>query len=101
MATLVESPLGRSVVATTFSGSKDPVSRVGVVGLAALVLAFSTSALAQPRDSAIDAQQPIQARPGGPEVGPGSDKTVDVTKGTRLVLANQAGEVIVRSWDQD
>ena len=47
------------------------------------------------------AQQPIQARPGGPEVGPGSEKTVDVTKGTRLVLSNQAGEVVVRSWDQD
>jgi DUF4097 and DUF4098 domain-containing protein YvlB len=70
-------------------------------GLAAIALAFSTSALAQPRDGSADAQQPIQARPGGPEVGPGSDKTVDVTKGTRLVLSNQAGEVVVRSWDQD
>jgi DUF4097 and DUF4098 domain-containing protein YvlB len=64
-------------------------------------LALGTSAFAQPRDGAIDAQQPIQARPGGPEVGPGSEKTVDVTKGTRLVLSNQAGEVVVRSWDQD
>lgn len=70
-------------------------------GLAALALACSTPAFAQPRDGAIDDQQPIQARPGGPEIGPGSDKTVDVTKGTRLVLSNQAGEVIVRSWDQD
>ena len=77
------------------------MNRFSTLGLAALAFAFSTSALAQPRDSSIDAQQPIQARPGGPEVGPGSDKTVDVTKGTRLVLANQAGEVIVRSWDQD
>jgi len=66
-----------------------------------MVLAFSTAALAQPRDGSTDAQQPIQARPGGPEVGPGSDKTVDVAKGTRLVLNNQAGEVVVRSWDQD
>ena len=70
-------------------------------GLAAMVLACSTTALAQPRDGSADAQQPIQARPGGPESGPGSDKTVDVTKGTRLVLNNQAGEVVVRSWDQD
>jgi DUF4097 and DUF4098 domain-containing protein YvlB len=70
-------------------------------GLAAIAIAFSTSAFAQSRDGSADAQQPIQARPGGPEVGPGSDKTVDVTKGTRLVLSNQAGEVVVRSWDQD
>ena len=64
-------------------------------------LALSTSAFAQPRDGSNDAQQPIQARPGGPDAGPGSEKTVDVTKGTRLVLSNQAGEVVVRSWDQD
>ena len=70
-------------------------------GLTALALAFSTAAFAQPRDGAIDPQQPIQARPGGPDVGPGSEKTVDVAKGTRLVLSNQAGEVVVRSWDQD
>ena len=72
----------------------------GLLG-AALVLAFSTAALAQPRDGSSDPQQPIQARPGGPDIGPGSEKTVDVTKGTRLVLSNQAGEVVVRSWDQD
>lgn len=77
------------------------MNRFPIFGLAAIALAFSTPALAQPRDSSIDAQQPIQARPGGPEVGPGSEKTVDVTKGTRLVLSNQAGEVVVRSWDQD
>ena len=77
------------------------MTRFPIFGLAAIALAFSTSALAQPRDGSADAQQPIQARPGGPEVGPGSDKTVDVTKGTRLVLSNQAGEVVVRSWDQD
>jgi DUF4097 and DUF4098 domain-containing protein YvlB len=71
------------------------------IGLAALALAMSTSALAQPRDGVIDAQQPSQARPGGPDPGPGSEKTIDVTKGTRLVLSNQAGEVVVRSWDQD
>jgi len=100
MVSQIEPPVGRSVVATTSSNWKAPVSRVGVMGLAAIALAFSTSAFAQPRDGSAD-QQPIQARPGGPEVGPGSDKTVDVTKGTRLVLSNQAGEVVVRSWDQD
>ena len=77
------------------------LKKCSTFGLAAIALAFSTSAFAQPRDGSIDAQQPIQARPGGPEVGPGSEKTVDVTKGTRLVLSNQAGEVVVRSWDQD
>jgi DUF4097 and DUF4098 domain-containing protein YvlB len=102
MATLVESPLGRSVVATTSSRSKGPITAVCVaIGLAAIALATSAPAFAQPRDGSIDGQQPIQARPGGPEVGPGSEKTVDVTKGTRLVLSNQAGEVVVRSWDQD
>ena len=78
------------------------MSRFPILGLsAAIVIALSSIAYAQPRDGSIDAQQPIQARPGGPEVGPGSEKTVDVTKGTRLVLSNQAGEVVVRSWDQD
>jgi DUF4097 and DUF4098 domain-containing protein YvlB len=68
---------------------------------AAAALALGTSAFAQPRDGANDPQPPIQARPGGPDAGPGSEKTVDVAKGTRLVLSNQAGEVVVRSWDQD
>src|SRR5688500_16824633 len=102
MATSSESPFGRAGVATTRSHEKDPVSRVRTLfGLAALALAFTSSAFAQPRDCSNDAQQPIQARPGGPEAGPGSEKIVDVTKGTRLVLSNQAGEVVVRSWDQD
>jgi DUF4097 and DUF4098 domain-containing protein YvlB len=72
-----------------------------MIAIGAFALSLSASAYAQPRDGANDAQQPIQARPGGPETGPGSEKTVDVTKGTRLVLNNQAGEVVVRSWDQD
>src|SRR5688572_25100483 len=102
MASLIANPNGRSVVATSSVRSKHPVSPVRVaLGWAALALAFSTPAFAQPRDGGIDAQQPIQARPGGPDVGPGSEKTIEVTKGTRLVLSNQAGEVVVRSWDQD
>jgi DUF4097 and DUF4098 domain-containing protein YvlB len=102
MVSLIESPNGGAVVAAASSGSKSPATAAGVIfGLTAIALAVSTAAFAQPRDGSIDAQQPIQARPGGPEVGPGSEKTVDVTKGTRLVLSNQAGEVVVRSWDQD
>ena len=47
-------------------------------------------------------QPPVQARPGGPDTQtPQSDQTVDVAKGTRLVLSNQAGEVSVRAWDRD
>lgn len=46
-------------------------------------------------------QPPIQARPGGPETSPRTDQTVDVAKGTRLVLNNNAGEVVVRSWDRE
>lgn len=71
-----------------------------IFGVAALAMTLGTPVFAQGRDAAAD-QQPIQARPGGPDNGPGSEKTVDVAKGTRLVLNNQAGEVIVHSWDQD
>src|ERR1700752_1630708 len=46
-------------------------------------------------------QAPIQARPGGPEITPRTNQEVPVTKGTRLVLNNNAGEVVVRSWDRD
>ena len=73
----------------------------GLSILAALVLASAAPSFAQPRDAAGDAQQPIQARPGGPDNSPKSDQTVDAVKGTRLVLSNNAGEVVVRSWDQD
>jgi DUF4097 and DUF4098 domain-containing protein YvlB len=68
---------------------------------AALVVASAAVANAQGRDAAADGQQPIQARPGGPETSPKTDQTIDVAKGTRLVLSNNAGEVVVRSWDQD
>lgn len=71
------------------------------IAVGALALTLSAPAYAQPRDGNSESQQPIQARPGGPESGPGSERTVDVAKGTRLVLSNQAGEVVVRSWDQD
>ncbi|HYE87579.1 MAG TPA: DUF4097 family beta strand repeat-containing protein [Vicinamibacterales bacterium] len=77
------------------------MTKFPIIGWAAIALCAATPAFAQPRDGAVEAQQPIQARPGGPDVGPGSEKTVDVAKGTRLVLSNQAGEVVVRSWDQD
>lgn len=60
------------------------------------------AAAAQDREPAGDAQQPtIQARPGGPENTPRTSQEVPVTKGTRLVLSNNAGEVVVRSWDRD
>ena len=64
-----------------------------------MVVVTSAASVAQP--SLEPQQPPIQARPGGPESAPRSDQTVDVTKGTRLVLSNNAGEVTVRSWDQD
>jgi DUF4097 and DUF4098 domain-containing protein YvlB len=70
-----------------------------------LVLIAATGvAAAQDRSNTpiADAQQPpIQARPGGPESAPRTDQTLDVAKGTRLVLNNNAGEVVVRSWDRD
>jgi DUF4097 and DUF4098 domain-containing protein YvlB len=72
----------------------------GLAVCAAIVLTTSISA-AQDREAGAQAQPPIQARPGGPEASPRTDQTVDVTKGTRLVLSNNAGEVVVRSWDRD
>lgn len=80
------------------------------VTLAALLtcnaLVTITSALAQepaPADqtSAQPQPPPIQARPGAPEGTPRTDQTIDVVKGTRLLLTNNAGEVIVRTWDRD
>lgn len=57
---------------------------------------------AEPAEPAAAGQAPVQARPGGPESdAPKTDQTVDVAKGTRLVLTNQAGEVRVRAWDRD
>jgi DUF4097 and DUF4098 domain-containing protein YvlB len=70
--------------------------------MALLAIVWVTPAMAG-QDSGADAQQqpPIQARPGGPETSPRTDQTVDVVKGTRLVLSNNAGEVVVRSWDRE
>jgi DUF4097 and DUF4098 domain-containing protein YvlB len=68
----------------------------GAIGLAL------TPAAAGAQGSGNNADQaPIQARPGGPESAPRTSQEVPVTKGTRLVLTNNAGEVIVRSWDRD
>jgi DUF4097 and DUF4098 domain-containing protein YvlB len=68
-------------------------------------LALSAPVWAQDRAAAPAADQqqppPIQARPGGPEGSPKTDQTVDVVKGTRLVLTDNAGEVVVRSWDRE
>lgn len=45
---------------------------------------------------------PVQARPGWVENdSPRTDQTVDVAKGTRLVLSSHAGEVVVHAWDRD
>jgi DUF4097 and DUF4098 domain-containing protein YvlB len=65
-----------------------------------LAVSLAASAYAQARDTP-EQQPPIQARPGGPEGAPKTDQTIDVAKGTRLVLTNNAGEVVVRSWDRD
>ena len=65
----------------------------------AFALAASAGPGAQERGDAAQ-QPPIVARPGGPDSTPRTDQTVDVAKGTRLVLSNNAGEVVVRSWDR-
>ena len=48
--------------------------------------------------AAISVELP-QAAPQAP--APASDQTVDVARGTRLTVDNQAGEVIMRAWDRD
>jgi DUF4097 and DUF4098 domain-containing protein YvlB len=62
---------------------------------------FIAPAFAGQERSADPQQPPIQARPGGPESAPQTDQTIDVAQGTRLVVSNNAGEVIVRSWDRN
>jgi DUF4097 and DUF4098 domain-containing protein YvlB len=87
-------------------GERSPrrLLKAGVTVAVALVMAAPATAAplnnaAQPGDTA--QQPPIQARPGGPDSSPKSEQTVDVAKGTRLVVSNNAGEVVVRSWDRD
>lgn len=47
-------------------------------------------------------QAPVQARSGWTgDDAPRTDQTVDVARGTRLVLSSQAGEVVVKAWDRD
>jgi DUF4097 and DUF4098 domain-containing protein YvlB len=72
-----------------------------IVAFAAAALMTVPASAQDIRGDAAQTQPPIQARPGGPESAPRTDQTVDVTKGTRLVLSNNAGEVSVRSWDRD
>ena len=43
----------------------------------------------------------VQAAPQAPVPAPASDQTVDVTQGTRLTVENQAGEVVMRTWDRN
>ena len=37
----------------------------------------------------------------GQQAAPNFDQTVNVTRGTRLSVNNQAGEVVMRTWDRD
>ena len=71
---------------------------------AAIMMVGAGTPTSAAQDNATGTQQqqpPIQARPGGPETAPRTDQTIDVVKGTRLVLSNNAGEVVVRSWERD
>lgn len=64
-------------------------------------LALASPAAGAQADASAAAQPPVQARPGGPDDAPRTDQTVDVTRGTRLVMSNNAGEIVVRAWDRD
>ena len=56
-----------------------------VAAIAWMVLALVTAASAQERETR----------------APRTDKTVPVARGTRLSLQNDAGEVVIRTWDRD
>ena len=60
--------------------------------LAAAIAVESPAAQAAPQAAA-------QPNPQG--LAPASDQTVDVARGTRLTVDNQAGEVVMRAWDRD
>lgn len=83
-----------------------PLALASVLAVVPGALAGSTGASSdgtQTTPAAPQAQAPVQARPGWTDAAesPRTDETVDVAKGTRLVLSSQAGEVIVRAWDRD
>jgi hypothetical protein len=61
--------------------------RSSLVAAAVLTLAAATATFAQNPD-----------RPSRP---PDTDKTVPVTRGSRLSVTNNAGEVVIRTWDRD
>lgn len=81
-------------------------ARALTLALTALLTAASLSAAQTPRPTPATPatpQPPVQARPGWTDAdeSPRTDQTVDVVKGTRLVLSSHAGEVTVRAWDRD
>jgi DUF4097 and DUF4098 domain-containing protein YvlB len=96
---LLSSPVaqGRRLKA---EGRRKKAPRSLMAPLVLLAMSLAASAHAQALDTP-EQQPPIQARPGGPEGAPKTDQTIDVAKGTRLLLTNNAGEVVVRSWDRD
>jgi hypothetical protein len=59
--------------------------RISLAATAVLMLLAATASFAQERP----------ARP------PDTDKTVPVSRGSRLSLTNRAGEVVIRTWDRD
>lgn len=82
----------------------------GAVARPALIASDGAQAKPQPAPAApatpavpATPQTPVQARPGWTDAAeaPRTDQTVDVAKGTRLVLSSHAGEVTVRAWDRD
>lgn len=82
--------------------------RALTLALTALLTAPTLAAAQTPRPAPAPAtpatpQAPVQARPGWTDAdeSPRTDQTVDVVKGTRLVLSSHAGEVTVRAWDRD
>ncbi|MBL8137924.1 MAG: DUF4097 family beta strand repeat protein [Acidobacteria bacterium] len=88
-------------------------ARALTFAMSAVLMAASLSAAQTPRPAPSPApaapatpatpQPPVQARPGWTDAdeSPRTDQTMDVAKGTRLVLSSHAGEVTVRAWDRD
>lgn len=65
--------------------------------LAAATAALAATLVVAPAPPAQDAPQAASTRQAAAQ----TPQTVDVARGTKLVLQNFAGEVIVRTWDKD
>jgi DUF4097 and DUF4098 domain-containing protein YvlB len=103
MAQMTPRIAGRITAARITPARRRLMTSATILWAGVLIVSTAAGASAEAAQPPNDPQQtpPIQARPGGPESAPRTDEERPVTKGTRLVLSNNAGEVVVQSWDRE